>query len=91
MRRGRTLADPKPVLSRNPDPAAAFPFVLTAALPTNTPRRPSGQPGSFGRRIDTGLAGDIDCGWPVYLESVAMIFANFAVAGALLPVKSIGG
>ena len=26
-----------------------------------------------------------------HLESVAMIFANFAVAGALLPVKSIGG
>ena len=67
VRRGRTLADPKPALSRNPDPAVAFPFMLTAALPTNTPRRPSGQPSPFGGRIDARLAGDVNCGWPVCL------------------------
>ena len=48
-------------------PGCCFPFVLTAALPTNTPRRPSGQPSPFGGRVDTRLAGDVGCGWPVCL------------------------
>ena len=48
-------------------PGCCLPFVLTAALPTNTPRRPSGQPSPFGGRVDARLAGDVNCGWPVCL------------------------